>query len=392
MEQHGVTKSVLGPDECHAIDPAVTEPMWLYRYVHDAEGWRLSIATQGAPGSGTLSLGGFRIVPRSRAKLPGFDPDREAIELAHGMGEKVHWTRLVKEGGPLGMPHLQRIVGGKCVLLPTQEARVGQPRDKALLEFATACFVDCVETAGIEIITGQDLGHGTLHDRSMTSLQFAHARYVGSVLEDTSKPTGEGNFAVLQGAMRALKIDMCGATIGLIGCGNVGRHVFDRALQAGAELLVLEPRDEIRDEVDRLGAQTYLPDEKSDLIEQPMDALVVNAAGGTLDDRTIDQIAANERLRLVCGSENLAMPAKNGEERLRQAETILCPTEYCGMMGYLTAVEEYIARKEAKPYVVDAVFEAAGRLEDVSYRAAKHVLEQNFALQFGPAIEALYES
>ena len=390
MLQPGVTKRILGPDECHAIDPRVTGPMWIYKYVQETEGWTLSIATQAAPQSGSLSLGGFRIVPRSRLKLPGFDADREALDLAHGMGEKVQWTRLVKEGGPRGMPHLQRIVGGKCVLLPTQESRVGQPRDKALLEFATASFVDCVESAGIEIITGQDLGHGMLHDRSMSSLQFAHARYVGSVLEDTSKPTGEGNFAVMKGAMRALGMDFAEATVGLIGCGNVGRHVFERARAAGAELHVLELRDETRDELDRLGAHTFGVEQKGELLAQQIDVLVVNAAGGSLDDAAIDAICANEKLRLVCGSENLAMPAQDGEERLRVARTMFCPTEFCGMMGYLTAVEEYIARKEGKPYDVEAIFEPAGRLEGVSHRAAKHVVDGEFELQFGPAIESLF--
>src|SRR5205085_7151625 len=126
--------------------PAILTPsdtgaqVWVYRYTDAANGWRLSIATCAPPQSGKLSLGGFRIAPEERTSAPGFDSDREAIGLALGMEEKVYWSRLLGIGGPLARRQIARIVGGKCVLHPTPEARVGQPRDTELLDFAVACF------------------------------------------------------------------------------------------------------------------------------------------------------------------------------------------------------------------------------------------------------------
>ena len=98
--------------------------LWVYRYVHPFTRWRLSIATHAEPGSQKLSLGGFRIAPEARTSSPGFDSDREAVGLAIGMEEKVYWSRLLGIGGPLARKNLARIVGGKCVLHPTPEARV----------------------------------------------------------------------------------------------------------------------------------------------------------------------------------------------------------------------------------------------------------------------------
>ena len=65
--------------------------VWVYRYQHESVPWVLSIATHAEPGSGQLSLGGFRIAPLERTESANFTTDREAIALAMGMEEKVHW-------------------------------------------------------------------------------------------------------------------------------------------------------------------------------------------------------------------------------------------------------------------------------------------------------------
>ncbi|HWJ23922.1 MAG TPA: hypothetical protein VNS52_16320, partial [Gemmatimonadaceae bacterium] len=96
-----VTHDVLGPDAVRRLDPAVGEAdVWVYRYRHADTGWTLSVATLAPPGSGKLSLGGFRIAPEERTSRPGYDDDREAIELAVGMEEKVYWSRVLRVGGP----------------------------------------------------------------------------------------------------------------------------------------------------------------------------------------------------------------------------------------------------------------------------------------------------
>lgn len=384
--------TILEPETAGKLAPDLssgTPRVWVYRYVHPFTRWRLSIATHAEPGSQKLSLGGFRIAPEARTSSPGFDSDREAVGLAIGMEEKVHWSRLLGVGGPLALKNAGRIVGGKCVLHPTPEARVGQPRDFELLDFAIACFKDVEARAGFRLTTGQDLGHGVMSDGRTQSLQYLNARFAGSVVADTSKPTGEGNYHVLAGMLRAFDIPLERATVGLIGCGNIGMHLVGKLRAHGSTLLALESDPRRRAEVAALGVEMFAPEQKDEFLRRAMDAVAVNAAGGSLDPRAVSLIAANDRLRVVCGSENLVMPDHvAGSEALRAAGKAYAPTELGGMMGYLTAVEEYLARIEGVPFDVGTLLEAAKALEPAAFAATRYAIERDFAVSFEDAVRA----
>lgn len=364
--------------------------VWVYRYEHPAAGWRLSIATHAEAGSNKLSLGGFRIAPEVRTSSPAFNSDVEAIGLAIGMEEKVYWSRLIHVGGPLALRDKGRIVGGKCVLHPTPDARVGQPRDFEMLDFAIACFKDVEARHGFCLTTGQDLGHGVMSDGRTQSLVYLNERFKGSVVADTSKPTGEGNFHVLAGMLRGMGIPLERATVGLIGCGNIGMHVIGRLRKAGAAMLAVEANTMRRAEVAALGIETFEPKQKDAFLRRPMDALTVNAAGGSLDPHTIALIARNDRLGVVCGSENLVMPDHAaGSEALRRARKTYAPTELGGMMGYLTAVEEYLASVEGVPFDVQTLFDASRRLESAAFDAVRYQRDHDYAVSFEDAIRSV---
>jgi hypothetical protein len=372
----------LAPD-LSSGDPRVR----VYRYVHPFTRWRLSIATHAEPGSQKLSLGGFRIAPEERTSSPGFDSDREAVGLAIGMEEKVQWSRLIGVGGPLARRESGRIVGGKCVLHPTPDARVGQRRDFELLDFAIACFKDVEARGGFRLTTGQDLGHGRMSDGQTSSLDYLNRQFKGSVVADTSKPTGEGNFQVLTGMLRAFEVPLGEATVGLIGCGNIGMYLVHRMRGVGTRLLALESNEARRAELTALGVQVFTPTERNEFLREPMDALAVNAAGGSLDPHAVALIARNERLRVVCGAENLVMPDHAaGSEALRAARKAYCPTELGGMMGYLTAVEEYLARASGVPFDIGTLIDAAQKLDDAAFRATRRTIERDFALRFEDAM------
>src|SRR3954468_19555364 len=196
--------------------------VWVYRFTHPEAGWILSIATHAEPGSGKLSLGGFRIAPKERTEAPGFDPDKEAVGLAIGMEEKVHWSRVLNVGGPRARRDMSRIVGGKCVLQPTPDSRVGQPRDFEMLDWALACFAEMERESGVLLTTGQDLGHGVMSDGKTESLKYIGSRFRGCVIADTSIPTGEGNYNILKGMLAGLGIQPHLAAVSLIGVGNIG--------------------------------------------------------------------------------------------------------------------------------------------------------------------------
>jgi hypothetical protein len=378
----------LAPD-LSSGDPRV----WVYRYVHPFTRWRLSIATHAEPGSQKLSLGGFRIAPEERTASRGFDSDREAIGLAIGMEEKVYWSRLIGVGGPLALRESGRIVGGKCVLHPTPDARVGQRRDFELLDFAIGCFKDVEARGGFRLTTGQDLGHGLMSDGRTSSLDYLNRQFKGSVVADTSRPTGEGNYQVLAGMLRAFGIPLAKATVGLIGCGNIGMYLVSRLLADGTRLVALESSDARRAELAALGIEVFPPAERDEFLRQPMDAVAANAAGGSLEPGAVSLIAANDRLRIVCGSENLVMPDHAaGSEALRAAGKVYCPTELGGMMGYLTAVEEYLARAASVPFDVATLMEASKTLDDAAFRATRQVIERDFSLRFEDAMRALSQT
>lgn len=392
----GVTATILGPDAARAVVPelaATRNPnIWVYRFTDDATGWTLSVATHAEPGSGMLSLGGFRIAPLARTSAPGFTTDREAIALAMGMEEKIHWSRVIGVGGPLALRDINRIVGGKCVIEPSTDARMGQPNDMALLDFSVDCLKEIERTAGIYITTGQDLGHGVMHDGKTKSLDYMAKRFAGSTRGDTSLPTGEGNYQLLHGMLRAHGLPMEQATIGLIGCGNIGMHIVERLREHGNDLtmLVVEARADRRAELEAMGIKTWGPEGKLDFLREPMDALVTNAPGGTLDRATVAACANNARLRVVCGSENLAMPEPELELELRRAKKVFAPTELGGMMGYLAAVEEYLSVKEDQPFDMASVLFAARRLESAGHDTTARVIAGGYQESFADAVTEEY--
>ena len=375
----------LVPELATSLNPRV----WVYRFT-DPRGWTLSIATHAEPGSQKLSLGGFRIAPIERTGSAGFTTDREAIALAMGMQEKVHWSHVIRVGGPLALRDIKRIVGGKCVLAPTASSRVGQPDDAALLDFAIASFQEVERTARIHLTTGQDLGHGLMHDGRTQSLEYLNARYKGSVVADTSGPTGEGNFHVLHGMLRASHVPLAKATVALIGCGNIGMHIIERLREHGATILACESRADRRAELEALGIRTWGPEAKLAMLREPMDALVVNAAGGTLDRATVDACVANARLSVVCGSENLAMPDPSVQQLLQRARKAYAPTELGGMMGYLTAVEEYLAREAGVPFDIATLMRASEKLDEAGFKATERMRTGAFAETFEQAVTAIY--
>ncbi len=387
-----INREVLDPDTCRKLVPEVStigRDARVYRYTDPQNGWVLSIATYGVENSGQLSLGGFRIAPEARTNCPEYNNDAEALQLATGMERKIEWSRLARVGGPIGLDHLDRLVGGKCVLYPLAGSRVGEPRDFDLLDFAITCLHDFDASTGIHITTGQDLGHGMMSDGVTSSLNYLHAHFVGSVISDTSLPTAAGNFYALSGALKAFQTELPRCLIGLLGCGNIGTHILERLEELGTQVVVVEARDEKRQELEASGIQVWGPEKKQEFLNLPIDAVVINANGGSLDTESVQTIARNENIKVVCGCENLIMPHHEDEEILLEARKLYCPTEYCGMMGYLTAVEEYLCQLEGKEFDIHMLCEAAAKIEKNAQLSSELVLAQDFGLSFSQAVRTV---
>jgi hypothetical protein len=124
-------------------------------------------------------------------------------------------------------------------------------------------------------------------------------------------------------------------------------------------------------------------------LKQPVDALAVNAAGGSLDPQAVAAVVVNERIQVVCGSENLVTPDPGQARVLRAAEKVYAPTELGGMMGYLTAAEEYLSRVEGVPFDVNIMLGAAKRLEQVGFDATARVRDGGHRESFEEAVTKL---
>ena len=88
-----------------------------------------------------------------------------------------------------------------------------------------------------------------------------------------------------------------------------------------------------------------------------------------MDAETLDTIVANQELKIVTGCENLVFKQRRDEELLNQAGKIFCPTELSGVMGYLTAVEEYLCDQAGVDFQVETMLFAAKELEAIGLRA-----------------------
>ena len=212
------------------------------------------------------------------------------------------------------------------------------------------------------------------------------------MISDTSIPTGEGNYNVLKGMLAAVAVPPAKATVGLIGVGHIGGHVLERLRDDGTTLLAVESSATKRADLEASGVRVWAPPHKLEMIKEPMDALVVNAAAGSLDAETINACVSNPRLKIVCGSENMAMRDPNGSDRLLAAKKIYCPTELGGMMGYLTAVEEYLAVKDGLRFEIRQMLEASKRLEIVARQAAALIRSSNYSIDFQAAAEEIGRS
>ena len=154
-------------------------------------------------------------------------------------------------------------------------------------------------------------------------------------------------------------------------------------------MFAVEPRHTKRAEIAARGVRVWSPEGKGDFLREPMDALVLNAAGGSLDPDTIERCTRNERLSVICGSENLVMPNPRDADRLHAARKVYCPTELGGMMGYLTAVEEYLAYVAGEPFRIETLLDAARQLEPICFAATKQVRDRGFSISFEEAIREL---
>jgi hypothetical protein len=165
-------------------------------------------------------------------------------------------------------------------------------------------------------------------------------------------------------------------------------HFICRLREDNAKMFALEMQPERRRQLEHTGVQACPTQSKDDFLREPMDALVVNASGGSLCSDSVRTSSDNERLKVVCGSENLVMPNPADADIYRAHHKAYCPTELGGMMGYLTAVEEYLAHLDGSAFDANTIMTAARELEEPAFRATTYMRKHDFGVGFEEAVEA----
>jgi leucine dehydrogenase len=248
----------------------------------------------------------------------------DAMRLAEGMSYKNALAGL-----PLG--------GGKAVInLPRLDF------DRAALFRA---FGRAIASLGGRYVTAEDVG--TSVDDMLTVAQATHhvaglpAR-PGAPGGDPSPWTALGVFKAMEVAVaRRLEADLSDLTVGVQGLGNVGFALCELLHQAGARLIVAEPRSAVAARAAMLfGAEIM---SSPALLRAEMDVLAPCALGAELNSQTVGAI----RAKIVCGAANNQLATAAQGLALADCDILYAPDYLVNAGGIINVAAEYLGWSEA---------------------------------------------
>jgi leucine dehydrogenase len=297
-------------------------------------------------------------------------PDRaamagDAMRLAEGMTYKN-----VMAGLPLG--------GGKAVLnLPHG------PFDRHKL---FAAFGRAVAKLDGAYVTAEDVGT-SVADMGVVRGQTRHVAGLpprdGRPGGDPSPHTARGVFLAMQeAARRQLGSELKGMRVAVQGLGNVGSALCGMLHQAGARLIVAEPRPgvaaqiAVRYDAEIMGRDTIL--------DARCTIFAPCALGGVLDADAVRRL----RARIVCGAANNVLATPEDGDRLAERGILYAPDYVVNAGGIISVAGEYLgwdavevqARVEASGERLGAVLNHAAREGLAPHRAADALARARIAL------------
>jgi leucine dehydrogenase len=229
----------------------------------------------------------------------------DALRLSGAMTLKA-----AAAGLPLG--------GGKSVIFPPLDLDIAGPSRAALLED----FADTINMLDGRYITAEDVGT-TSADMQVLSRLSPHV--VGA-------PTGNGGSgdpgdftaAGVQAAIRACLAarygtpDARGRSVSIVGLGHVGEPLARRLHADGAALVLADVNASKRALAEELAAVWLEP---AQALRADVDVLAPCALGGVIDD----ELAAELRAQIVCGSANNPLASDSLAEDLHARGILYAP-------------------------------------------------------------------
>jgi leucine dehydrogenase len=244
---------------------------------------------------------------------------RDAARLAEGMAYKNALADL-----PLG--------GGKAVLQAPAE-----PFDRRRLFNAFGREVARLNGA---YVTAEDLGT-TPADMHAVSETCRHVAGLPAVADhpggDPSPWTALGVFlSMREAARRKFGADLKGMTVAVQGLGSVGSQLCGLLHDAGAKLVVAEPRSNVAAAVAcRYGATVVGLD---GIVGAKCDILAPCALGAAIDERSVARL----RARIVCGAANNVLATDQDGDRLADRGVLYAPDYVVNAGGIINVAAEYL--------------------------------------------------
>jgi leucine dehydrogenase len=246
----------------------------------------------------------------------------DALRLAEGMSYKNALAGL-----PLG--------GGKAVL-----RRPEGEFDRAALFRA---FGEAVEELGGRYVTAEDVGT-TVGDMAGVARQTRHVAGLPPRAGQPGRPGGDPSPWTASGVFRAMEaaaehrlgrpIGDC--TVAIQGLGSVGAALAGLLHQAGARLIVAEPRSAVAAEVaTRTGAEIA---SLASVLEARCDIFAPCALGGVLTARTIPRL----RAAIVCGAANNQLGCAEDGTLLADRGILYAPDYVANAGGIINVCAEYL--------------------------------------------------
>lgn len=288
----------------------------------------------------------------------------DALRLAEGMAYKNALADL-----PLG--------GGKAVLnLP--KGAFDRRRLFAALGRAIAKLDGAYVTAEDVGTTVADMTEVREHTRHVAGLAPTNQRPGG----DPSPWTARGVFLSMQeAARRRFGGGLDGLTVAVQGLGHVGSALCALLHEAGARLIVAEPRPGVAAAVAlRHGAEIMGRDS---IIDARCDIFAPCALGGVIDRDAIRRLRAG----LVCGAANNVLATAEDGDRLADRGVLYAPDYVVNSGGIINVAAEYLgwsageaaARVEATGRRLGAVLDHAEGHGLAPHRAADALARERIA-------------
>lgn len=251
-------------------------------------------------------------------------PDKEAlsvdaVRLAEGMSYKNALAGL-----PLG--------GGKAVLR--------RPRGDFDRRRLFEAFGRAVERHEGAYVTAEDVGT-TVSDMDAVSVA---TRHVAGRLVSSGKPGGDPSPWTARGVFNAMKVaaeyrlgsPLAGLTVAVQGLGSVGSALCALLHDAGARLVVAEPRAGVAATFARhYGAKVVRSDA---ILGTQADIFAPCALGGVLDAQSIGRLRAT----IVCGGANNVLATAEDGDRLADAGVLYAPDYVVNAGGIINVAAEYL--------------------------------------------------